>query len=555
MPQACPHCRLSFEILPDDLALLEKLSPMIAGKKEPLPPPTLCPDCRQQRRMAFRNEHHLYRRKCDVTGKDIVSVFSPDSPFKVCEKDYWYGDKFDPFAYGRPYDFSKPFFEQFRNFLLEIPLPSLRVELSENCEFNSDMRECSNCYLCSRTHQSQDMLYTYHGSRSNDCVDCTQVKKSSFLYECVDCVECQDSRFLFSCSHCATSAFLLDCHSCMDCFMCCNLRNKRFCFLNEQLTKEQYEARLKEFNFGSRHMVELAEKMYRDIRKKAVRRALTNAQCENVTGDNLLHCKNCHQCFGTLDSSDGRYLWDVNLYRDSMDAYTGGRNSELLYETTSGAASYDVQFCGRTSNCQQIRYSLFINSSKDIFGSVGLKSASHCILNTQYSEKDYAALLPKIIAQMRSTKEWGEFFPASCALFAYNETAAQEQYPLTEAQAKERGYRWHQDEPRNPKDQIYSVPDTIDQVQDDVTKELLRCTTCGKNYKIVAQELTVYRKRKIPLPVCCPDCRYDARLKAKNPCKLRTGKCTKCGSDMITTYPADTDMQVWCERCIAETAN
>lgn len=499
--------------------------------------------------MSFRNERHLYKRKCDVTGQDIVSVFSPDSPFKVCEKDHWYSDAFDPFAYGRPYDFSVPFFEQMKRLLLDIPLPSLRVELSENCAYNSDMRECSNCYLCARTHQCQNMLYTYRGNKSNDCADCTQVTKSSFLYECTECVNCQDSRFLFFCTNCATSAFLLDCHSCMDCFMCCNLRNKRFCFLNEQLTKEAYEAKLREFNCGSRRMVELAEKMYADIRRKAVRRSLLNVSCDGCTGDNLIGCKNCFQCFGLQESVDCRYVWDSKLYHDAMDAYSGGRDSELLYETTAVAASYDVQFSLRTSNCQAVRYSFFINSSKNIFGSIGLKSADHCILNKQYSETEYDALLSRIIDHMRSTQEYGEFFPASSALFGYNETVAQEYFPLTESDAKQLGYRWHTDEPRDSREQVYQVPDTIDQVQDDVTKAILRCRTCGKNYKIVPQELSVYRQRRIPLPIDCPDCRYARRMKAKNPCKLRTGTCTRCKANMVTSYPADTDMIILCDRC------
>ncbi|NOS66914.1 MAG: hypothetical protein HOO67_00910, partial [Candidatus Peribacteraceae bacterium] len=100
MEQLCRHCKDTFEVSADDLAFYEKVSPVFAGKKVLIPPPTLCPDCRQQRRMATRNERHLYRRKCDVTGKDIFSVFSPDSPYKVCDKDHWYGDAFKPLIYG-----------------------------------------------------------------------------------------------------------------------------------------------------------------------------------------------------------------------------------------------------------------------------------------------------------------------------------------------------------------------------------------------------------------------------------------------------------------------
>jgi hypothetical protein len=71
----CKHCQSSFEITDKDLELYDKISPsfpspdsLVSGlKKIQIPSPTLCPDCRQQRRLSFRNERNLYRRKCDAT--------------------------------------------------------------------------------------------------------------------------------------------------------------------------------------------------------------------------------------------------------------------------------------------------------------------------------------------------------------------------------------------------------------------------------------------------------------------------------------------------------
>lgn len=549
MDQTCLQCQSVFTITTDDLAMLDKLSPVIADAKQPLPPPTLCPHCRQRRRMSFRNERHLYRRKCDVTGQEIVSIFSPSNPHKVCEKNHWYGDAFDPLQYGRPYDFSRPFFEQFKELALAVPLPSLRVELSENCEFNNDMRECKDCYLCARTHGSQNLLYSYRGNKSQDCVDCTQITRCSHLYECVECVQCQDSRYLFFCNDCASSAFLLDCRNCLDCFMCCNLRNKRHCFLNEQLTKEAYEAKLREFDVGSRKMVDLAQRMYADIRKKAIRRALSITQCEDSTGDNLLQCRNCHECFGAQSCEGCRYLWDVKLHKDAMDEYSGGRDSELMYETTSGSGSYDVQFCLRASDAQRVRYSFYVTNAKDVFGCVGVRRASYCILNKEYSKQEYEELVPRIIAHMRSSGEWGEFFPGSLSPFAYNETVAQEYFSLTEKDATALGYRWEKPAPKAPRAQIYRVPDRIDDVADAVTAEILACDACKANYKIVPQELAFYRAHRIPLPRTCVDCRVLSRFAVKNPPRVRPGSCACCGRAIQTSFPEGCPERIECDEC------
>ena len=58
-------------------------------------------------------------------------------------------------------------------------------------------------------------------------------------------------------------------------------------------------------------------------------------------------------------------------------------------------------------------------------------NSQYCILNKQYTKEEYEELLPKIIEHMKSTDEWGKFFPTEDSPFAYNETVASEFYPIT----------------------------------------------------------------------------------------------------------------------------
>jgi hypothetical protein len=86
--------------------------------------------------MIWRNERKLYKRKCDATGKDIISVYSPEKPYKVYLPSIWNSDKWDPLDYGKDFDFSKGFFEQFYDFSLKIPKLALHLDISmENCNF------------------------------------------------------------------------------------------------------------------------------------------------------------------------------------------------------------------------------------------------------------------------------------------------------------------------------------------------------------------------------------------------------------------------------------
>jgi len=115
----CQNCKKQFAIEPEDSQFYEKIS---------VPAPTFCPECRMQRRLAWFNLINLYKRKCDLCGKDSISMYAPEAPYKVYCPRCWWSDNWDSFAYGRDYDFSRPFFEQFNELLHEVPLQGLSVD-------------------------------------------------------------------------------------------------------------------------------------------------------------------------------------------------------------------------------------------------------------------------------------------------------------------------------------------------------------------------------------------------------------------------------------------
>ena len=72
----CQNCKSEFTIEPEDFVFYEKMK---------VPAPTWCSRCRLIRRMAYRNERTLYKRKCDAPGhsEEITSVVSPDNKDKI----------------------------------------------------------------------------------------------------------------------------------------------------------------------------------------------------------------------------------------------------------------------------------------------------------------------------------------------------------------------------------------------------------------------------------------------------------------------------------------
>ena len=75
---------------------------------------------------------------------------------------------------------------------------------------------------------------------------------------------------------------------------------------------------------------------------------------------------------------------------------------------------------------------------QDCFACVGLKNKQYCILNKQYAKTEYEELVPKIITKMIADGERTTFDPALYCSYAYNETVAQEYFPLTPEDAKKK---------------------------------------------------------------------------------------------------------------------
>ena len=133
--KTCSHCQSLFDITQGDREFYEKISPTFAGIKFQAPDPTLCPTCRQRRRLSFRNERNLYRRTCDASGKQIISMYSPDKPYKVYDQKIRRSDSRDPMSYGRDFDFTRSFTENLKELSLQVPRPSMYNFYAENSDY------------------------------------------------------------------------------------------------------------------------------------------------------------------------------------------------------------------------------------------------------------------------------------------------------------------------------------------------------------------------------------------------------------------------------------
>ena len=432
MKKNCKKCKLQYEITDSDLLFYDKVSPVFNGKKYQIPAPTMCPDCRQQRRLSFRNERKLYKRKCDLMGKDIVSIYSPDKKTQVYEHSEWYSDKWDPIEYGENFDFGKSFFKQFSQLHDNIPRPSLRINSNENSDYVNLASYNKNTYLVVAASNNVDSYYSTYLQRCNNVVDCCFIFDSEFCYNCIDTYKCYKlSNSVFS-NNCSDSSFLYNCQGCKNCFACVNLINKDFHIFNVPYEKKEYEMKLEEVLKNSNYQQKI-QFQFENLKNSLPQKLCSGIQNENVSGDHIFFSKN------SLNSYDCTYLegcknctW-LHKSKDCYDCYAWGLSGELGYENhLCGDDFYQVLFCESCEgNISNLLYCRLCHNVQDCFGCIGLKHKKYCILNKQYTKEEYEELVPKIIEHMQKTGEWGEFFPSWMSPFGYNETVASEYFPLT----------------------------------------------------------------------------------------------------------------------------
>ncbi len=572
MPQIaiCTASGEKFEILDKEIEFCKKMG---------FPLPTLSPTERFRALMAFRNESKLYHRKCDATGEDIISAYAKDSPYKVYKNSVWWGDSWDALEYGRDYDFSKPFFEQFQALQLAVPKEGTSIFNSENCDYNSHVRESRNCYMNSLSVKCEDVYYSYWMVNSKNVFDSMITNNSTLCYFCSNVDSSYGCLFLEEANNCTDCFFCYQAHGCKNCIFSSNISNKNYYAFNKKCTKEEFEEIKKKYINGSFKSLEEGKKEFEKMKKATKQRAVHNLNCENVTGDHLYNCRNCENAYEGSNSEDCINSISFDNANSIYSCYSSGWPNcpGPVYMSVVTRGCQDVAFGYYNWFSSKLRYCEGMNTCDSCFGCVGLRHKNYCILNKQYTKEEYEELVPRIIDHMRAhgasaqferesgsasssktepkdkDQEFGQFPVSIFSTFAYNETAAQDFFPLEKEQALKMGFKWRDEEVKAKKPATAEIPENIKDVPETFIKEVLACENCKENYKIIEQEIRFYKQMNLPIPRICLKCRQKQRAEKRNLFKLFKRKCSNCGTETNTTFSPDRPETVYCEKCYLET--
>ncbi len=540
------YCEGEFNITKEDIEFLKILR---------APAPNYCPTCRRMNRHAFVNNINLYKRVNSAPGKNnnTISFVPPVSKFIVYDLES-YKNNFDPYLYGTFYDESKSFIDQFYDLRLKVPQPAIIRDPSNiNSEYSINGRDLKNGYYVSGGWRSENVWYSNLVTDSRNVMD---IYASHFIensYELTSCEKCYNCQYSYFSDNCINSMFMYDCNNCQDCFGCVNLRNKSNCIFNNQYSKEEYKESILKINLNSKKVLsDLNDKFWKFVKTQPVR-AERHESVNNVSGVNISNSRNCHDVIDCVNTEHVLHCDQIVGHRDSMDAsVTGG--SERLYNTIAvGSKSSNVKFSFASKFITESEFVINCRNVNNCFACIGLENKNYCIFNRQYEKDEYYKELDKIKTNLLINGEYGDFLPFKFSTFAYNGSLADISFPIDKEGIEKVSAIWQPETETNAIGmemiEPENIPDTIEEVSDDILQKALICEKTRRPFRIIESELEFYKIHNIPLPRVHQIKRIKDRYKYVGNLKAYSNNCELCSKKINTFYIKEDGWKLYCDEC------
>ncbi len=490
----CSLTGRQFSIAPGEKDLLARFD---------LPLPRTSPFERWLRMLSGSMPFNFSRIPCPVTGKQILTRWTERGAIRGADPDWFWSDECDNTIAGRDYDFSRPFFEQYMELARSCFAPSINRINCENSPYCNACVGLKDCHLCFGSEGLVDCLFCVLCSQSTDLLMCTGCRESELSYACIDCSSIYDCRHCQDCHGCSNNFWCIDCIGCTNCLLCTGLRQAQdgHYIRNVKVSKLEWNTALIELHLGSYAAELRANSELENLAKGFIHETSRgNEDCTAVR--HVTHSKNCNFLIHSSDCRDCKDLVFANHVNDSYSS-SWLNYSECCYMIVGGFQAHNSFFCdGIVGSAINHRYSCCgFNGCKDIFGCFFIKAKEHCILNKQYSKKEYFELLPRVIAHMKSTGEWGQWFPAEFYGVGYRDSWAYFLLgDLSDSEIAIRGFLPSSgDEARRITSGI-ELPDQLDDFVPALCDKEIRCDATSRPFGISQPELAIFKKHNAPIP-------------------------------------------------------
>ena len=521
-----------------------------------VPPPVYSPTIRMKELAGWGAGIDLWWKPHHLTSKPILSGVHPDAPVPVMFDQEWFSKDWG-IEHSREADPSRQTFDIIGELFRAVPYPALSSHGSTNV-VGCGIVDSVDCYMIFGTFRSRDAWYAVRNT------DCERVMDNAFLLRCENTfasaksVGCNTCIHVFECNNCLRSAFLFDCQNCEDCFCSSNLRRKQYVFMNEQLTKEEYQKRMTEVDLSSTREFETWKQEFsRLVSEKTIWPENFSVSVQDCIGEGMMDSLNASGFLmdKAKDIKDGWIIFDSEHLESVVISY----NSQDCYNTAVALSAHNIKFSFIADHSSDVEYCFNCRNVEHCFGCVGLNRKSYCIFNKQYTQEEFWSKLDEVKCAMLDRGEYGKFFPAALSAlgvkYGFNYVVA----PFSADELIKIGGR--DDDPiagmrfapydvNAPTSNIDDVPDRIADVGDEWIGKQFFDAEANRRFSVNAAELAYRKEHGYPFPRR----HYTARLKdlvasCNGPLQEKAA-CAKCQKEIMTSqstvYPK---RMIYCKPC------
>ncbi len=545
--RTCPLLGEKWEMNEEELKWLKKFK---------VPPLDLCPQAKMLTLSAFGTGFQWWYHQHPETGKRVLSGMHPASGVKVLPDKEWHEKDFSEINL----DFSTDgFFEKLYKLERSVPVLATRnkqepvnsisiVSLGDENDiltFACKAKNSSYSICLMNGEASSEVQFGHSVSDTYNLLHSDRIHNSNFVRDSFDCINCN---------------FVFDCRNCTDCFGTVNRRNAQYIFWGEQLTKEEYETKMKEVDLSCRSKLQEYQKRFQDIVRDAVWPESFNIQAPECVGEYIIKCLDCRYCYACADGPQ-HCFWCVYSFHNTEDlAYVdGASNVSRSYYSTALVDDSDIKFCYTVMSCRDMEYCLSCYNCESCFGCVGLNRKQFHIFNKEYSENEYWQKVDELKCAMLERGEYGNYFPIKHSFSQFMEAIEPTMLGLDTVEiAKKIGANLFDPKSAGAVGDVEQgdavdqkeVPDCIKEIGDDWVGRPIFDPDLGRRFAYFQQELDFYRKHKIAPPNRHFILRVKDILAEGNVARYEKKTCTQCQIEVEVavnmTYP---ERKIYCQKC------
>lgn len=539
----------------------------------------------------FRNERKLYKRKCSKTGKSIVALYPEEYEGKVYNPDLWRSDGRDPLDFGMTYTPGR-FYDDLKVLFKQVPFLNMFAFSNENSDYTNGSEWNKNCYMIFASDHNRDCYYSYSIFDCKNVVDGYGSKGCENCYQIIDCLNCMKTAYSQKVDESFNVLFSYHIKNCKNIFLCVGLKDKEYYYMNEFVGKERWDSEIAPmiddlFRHGK---AEEYQAKLQEMMKWTIVQNMSIINAQNCIGDLIDNSKNVLESFEVHNAEDIRGVINANGCKDVMWWYVVVDGSQKIHEGIGLAANFSAAtvWNSRTDN-RDVYFSNFIMNVKNMLGTISCRNKEYCILNKEYSKTEREKHAMQIVKELQEQKKRWEFFDPEFSPFPYNDTVADEYYPIKTiiVDGKEQIHHaegkgtvtvadsskfisdaildlWWAEKikiKRRTRENEINIPagiqtiqsaevhSDINEVKDDILEKAIICTVSWRPFKLSIPELTFYRKNGFPLPHKHPDIRHQERLDKRPGRNICVRNCSNCKQEMLSVYTPEYAGKVYCETC------